>query len=238
MPVAAPAAFLHPSQTGALPARRAGWAERTAGCGPDRHRTRATAHPVLGPGDGQALALDLARWNAPATAEEQEVLGTVDGPVLDLGCGPGRLVLDLAARRVMALGIDSSPDAVDLARRRGAAVLQRNLFGRLPGEGRWATALLFDGNVGIGGDPVRLLARCRALISPQGRVVVEVGPPATGWRPLSARLHHDGRRSASFAWALVGADAIGELAGRARLSLAGMTVTSSGRRFVLLERAR
>ena len=36
---------------------------------------------------------------------------------------------------------------------RGATVLQRDIFGPLPGEGRWGTALLFDGNVGIGGDP-------------------------------------------------------------------------------------
>ena len=203
-----------------------------------RPSRRAGDRLVVRPHGGEALTLDLARWNAPATDEERALLATVEGPVIDLGCGPGRLVFDLAARRVRALGVDSSPAAVHLARRRGATVLRRDLFGRLPGEGRWATALLFDGNIGIGGDPVRLLSRCRRLTAPQSRVVVEVEPPGTGWRRLSARLEHDGRRSAPFAWAVVGADAIGELAGLAGLSLEAMTVTASGRWFADLAPAR
>lgn len=198
---------------------------------------RSADRLVLRPDGGDALTLDLARWNTPVTAEERALLATVEGPVIDLGCGPGRLVFDLAARRVPTLGVDSSPDAVDLARRRGAAVLRRDVFRRLPGEGRWATALLFDGNVGIGGDPVRLLARCRRLTAPRSRVVVEVDPPGAGWRRLSACLEHKGRRSGPFAWAAVGADAIGELAALAGLTLGAMTVTSSGRWFADLEPA-
>lgn len=206
-----------------------------AGWGADQGGVRSTAQLVLRPDGEEAVALDLARWNTPATAEEQAVLARVDGPVIDLGCGPGRLVLDLAARRVRALGIDSSPEAVELARRRGAVVLRRDLFGALPGEGRWATVLLFDGNVGIGGDPVRLLARCRRLIARRGRVVVEVGPPGTGWSRRTAHLEHDGRRSPRFAWAVVGADAIAGLAGDAGLRAAAMADTRSGRWFAHLE---
>jgi len=197
---------------------------------------RATAHLLLRPHAGEALALDLARWNAPATAEEQAVLAMVVGPVIDLGCGPGRLVFDLASRRVRALGVDSSPEAVELARRRGAVVLHRDLFGPLPGEGRWATALLFDGNVGIGGDPVRLLARCRRLVAPGGRVVVELETPGTGWSRVSANLEHDGRRSRRFTWAVVGADEVDGLAERSGLTVATMTETPSGRWFAHLER--
>ncbi len=64
------------------------------------------------------------------------------------------------------LGIDVVPEAVEQTRRRGASALQRDLFDALPGEGRWQTALLADGNVGIGGDPVALLARTRDLVQP------------------------------------------------------------------------
>ncbi|MDQ3640642.1 MAG: class I SAM-dependent methyltransferase [Actinomycetota bacterium] len=191
---------------------------------------------VLRTEDGDTLDMDLTRWHDPATAEEQDLLAAVEGPVIDLGCGPGRLVVSLTSRCVPALGVDSSPSAIALARARGATVLQRDLFESLPGEGRWATALLFDGNVGIGGDPVRLLARCRRLIAPRGRVVVEVGPPGTGWSRLSARLEHDGRRSPRFAWAVVGADAIDGLAGEAGLRLATIAGTWSGRWFAHLER--
>ena len=75
------------------------------------------------------------------------------GPVLDVGCGPGRLVLGLAQRGTVALGVDPAPAAVALARSRGAPVLQRSVFDPLPGQGRWRTVLLADGNIGIGGDP-------------------------------------------------------------------------------------
>ncbi len=181
--------------------------------------------------------LDLDQWDRPASGEERALLAHVDGPVIDLGCGPGRLVVDLAARRVPALGIDSSPHAVERARQRGAAVLQRDLFGELPGEGHWATALLFDGNIGIGGDPVRLLRRCRRLTAGTGRLMAEVGPPGTGWRRVSAGLVGDGRRRASLPWAVVGADAIAGLARAAGLVLTTIHETLSGRWFAGLQAA-
>ncbi len=195
---------------------------------------RSTDRLLLRPDGGHALTLDLARWNAPATAEEQALLATVEGPVIDLGCGPGRLVASLASRRVPALGVDSSPSAIALARMRGAMVLERDLFSPLPGEGRWGTALLFDGNVGIGGDPTRLLTRCRQLTAAGALVVAEVQPPGTGWRRLTAWFERDGERSQSFAWAVVGADAIAEVAGPAGLDVAGLRATPSGRWFAHL----
>ena len=192
---------------------------------------------VLRAESGEALELDDRRWHAPADAEERAVLTSVDGPVIDLGCGPGRLVVSLASQGVPALGVDSSPSAVALARQRGAAVLERDLFGPLPGEGRWATALLFDGNVGIGGDPTRLLARCRELTGGRGNVVAEVHPPGHGWRRITAWIERDGVRSEPFAWAEVGADAIAGLARAAGLELAALLRTASGRWFARLEPA-
>jgi SAM-dependent methyltransferase len=192
------------------------------------------ARVVLRADTGEALELDLGRWHDPATDEEAALLGTVGGPVIDLGCGPGRLVVRLASQRVVALGVDSSPAAIALAQMRGATVLQRDIFGPLPGEGRWGSALLFDGNVGIGGDPVRLLRRCRGLTGGRGEVVAEVQPPGTGWRRLTAWFERDGHRSEPFAWALVGADAIAGLAGAAGLRLTGLAPTPSGRWFARL----
>ena len=189
---------------------------------------------VLRADTGEALELDLGRWHDPATDEEGDLLDTVDGPVIDLGCGPGRLVVRLASQRVPVLGVDSSPSAIALARMRGATVLQRDIFGPLPGEGRWGTALLFDGNVGIGGDPARLLRRCRQLTGGRGEVVAEVQAPGTGWRRLTAWFERDGRRSESFAWAVVGADAIAGLARKAGLEVAALAPTPSGRWFARL----
>jgi len=198
-----------------------------------------TATPVRPPvvlraDTGESLDLDLGRWHDPATDEEADLLDTVDGPVIDLGCGPGRLVVRLASQGVPALGVDSSPSAIALARMRGATVLERDIFGPLPAEGQWGTALLFDGNIGIGGDPARLLARCRQLTGGRGQIVAEVQPPGTRWRRLTAWFERDGRRSESFAWAVVGADAVAGLAGEAGLHVAALLPTPSGRWFAML----
>ncbi len=193
-------------------------------------RPQATS-VVLRAHTGETLELDLGRWHDPATAEEQEILATVRGPVIDLGCGPGRLVASLESQRIPALGVDASPSAIVLARMRGATVLEQDLFQPLPGEGRWGAALLFDGNIGIGGDPTRLLRRCRELMAGGGEVVAEVAPPGTGWRRFTAWLERDGHRSRSFAWAVVGADAIATLARPAGLRVTDLAPTPSGRWF-------
>ena len=213
-----------------------------------RHTHPGPVHPhqpepsaaglVMRADGGELLPAHPARWHGAATAEEQELLAPLAGPVIDLGCGPGRLVISLARRRVPALGIDSSAAAVAVARSRGAAVLERDLFTRLPGEGRWASLLLFDGNVGIGGDPSRLLARCRRLVRPGGRLVVEVEPPGTGLRRMGARLERGTRTGPSFPWAVVGADAIGQPAQSAGLAVERLDQTPTGRWFAHLQEGR
>ena len=91
-------------------------------------------------------------------------------------------------------------------------MLQRSVFETLPGEGRWRTVLLLDGNIGIGGDPVRLLRRCAGARAPPGCVVVEVEAPGPGWRTCRARLERGRESSPWFEWSVVGADAIAGLA--------------------------
>ena len=98
------------------------------------------------------------------------MLERVDGPVLDIGCGPARHALTLAEAGIVTLGIDISLPALAVARRRGAPVLHRSIFERVPGHGRWGTALLLDGNIGIGGAPDALLRRVAALLRVDGRV--------------------------------------------------------------------
>ena len=169
--------------------------------------------------DGAALSIDPDRWHRDATKSELSLLQGSPGPVLDVGCGPGRFVVGLARLGVMTLGVDPSPRAIALARQRGATVLQRSVFDRLPGEGRWRTVLLMDGNIGIGGDPLRLLRRCRQLAAPEGRLIVEVDPPGTGRQIHCARLEQGGLRGPWFRWAVVGTDAIASLAMRAGLSI-------------------
>jgi SAM-dependent methyltransferase len=194
---------------------------------------------VLRADDGTALPLDPGRWHAEPSAEEQVLLAGVAPPVLDVGCGPGRLVLGLARRGAVALGVDPAPAAVALARDRGAAVLQRSVFDPLPGQGRWCTILLVDGNIGIGGDPGRLLRRCRDLLAPDGTVVVEVEAPSRGtspgWRRYRVRIERGQRYGPWFKWAVVDADAIASLAAAAGFELRRLQhIAAEGRWFAHL----
>ncbi|MER5385487.1 class I SAM-dependent methyltransferase [Streptomyces sp. NBC_00647] len=123
--------------------------------------------------DGWLLPLEVERWCAHADAVDLQVLAYCEGAVLDVGCGPGRLVAELAARGRPALGIDVSEAAVARTLRLGGQALHRSVFEPLPGEGRWGTALLVDGNIGIGGDPAALLRRTAQLLAPGGLLIAE-----------------------------------------------------------------
>ena len=152
--------------------------------------------------DGRSVLLDLPRWTQTADAADEVLLDRCVGPALDLGCGPGRLTRALVDRGLDCLGVDVAPVAVALARTGGTPVLHASAFDAVLDDTRWATVLLADGNIGIGGDPVALLRRCRALLRPGGAVVVELEPPDAPSRTGQVRVEApDGRRSSWFAWA-------------------------------------
>ena len=171
---------------------------------------------VLRLADGTARPVPFELWLGAATAADERVLDrALSGPVLDVGCGPGRHVHALARRGVLALGVDISPVAVSLARRRGAAAVEGSVFHRVPGGGLWGSALLLDGNLGIGGDPERLLRRVHSLLRPGGLALVETDPPGWPSTATAARLEGPDATSDWFAWAVVGADGLDALAVRA-----------------------
>jgi SAM-dependent methyltransferase len=165
---------------------------------------------------GRVIPVESARWWEAPGPEEDEVLARVLPHALDIGCGPARHTLALAERGVAATGIDISAAVVRAARARGARVLHRDVFGPVPDVGTWGSALLLDGNVGIGGDPARLLTRVRDLLRPGGLLLVETAPPGAGTASLRVRAETHRRRSGWFAWAIVDADdlpALGQVAG-------------------------
>jgi SAM-dependent methyltransferase len=129
--------------------------------------------------DGRTLPLDPVRWYAPAGGEDRWLLERCTGSTLDLGCGPGRLVVALGERGVRVLGIDCCQRAVRECRARGGPVIRGDLFEPLPEQGQWDHVLLADGNIGIGGDPVRLLHRAAATVREGGSVLVETARPGS-----------------------------------------------------------
>ena len=158
--------------------------------------------------DGRLEPLALQRWLAPASPVDRVALRGVAGPVLDVGCGPGRLLAALDDVGESSLGIDVSPVAVGIARRGGARAMVTTVFDPTLDEASWATVLLMDGNVGIGGRPARLLARSAALLRPGGRIIAELEAPGTGSHTVSVRLEWGEHVSQWFSWSRVDEDGI------------------------------
>jgi glycosyltransferase A (GT-A) superfamily protein (DUF2064 family) len=185
---------------------------------------------------GASFVDGLDRWAAPADPVDQMVVSRCEPPVIDIGCGPGRVVAALLSSGRAALGIDISRAAVDLGNRAGAQVLRRGLTDPLPGEGRWGTALLLDGNVGIGGDVSWLLLRCRQLVGPGGLIICEVDPDRLREERYELVLSGNGGESDPMPWATLGLDALQRVAATLDLVVAEEW-RAEGRAFVSLRTA-
>ncbi|MFV0460855.1 MAG: class I SAM-dependent methyltransferase [Actinomycetales bacterium] len=198
-----------------------------------RHRLRQESLWLVS-SDGTRRKAPYRAWCRTAISGDETMLSRCSGPTLDVGCGPGRLVAALTRRGIPALGIDISDESLRHTRGRGALALRRDVFSTLPGEGRWNTVLLADGNVGIGGDPVHLLRRCASLLGRGGQVLVELaGPRQDTWRG-AARWECRRSHSEWFPWAVLSVTDLAEVA-----ALTGMTThltrASSKRWFASLQ---
>ncbi len=161
----------------------------------------------------RVLPLEATRWSGRADDVDKLVVSRCRGPVLDLGCGPGRMVRALNEAGVPALGVDVSAIAVEVARSRGGLAIQARLAERLPAEGHWGTVLLMDGNIGIDGDVAALLQRCRTLLMPGGSIIVEIDTRPTWHQTRRVRLIADRvGHSAELTWTRTGAAAVRRLA--------------------------
>ncbi|WP_107486693.1 bifunctional 2-polyprenyl-6-hydroxyphenol methylase/3-demethylubiquinol 3-O-methyltransferase UbiG [Streptomyces sp. MUSC 14] len=185
--------------------------------------------------DGRRIRMPVHRWHEQPTAADTTVLERCIGPVLDVGCGPGRMCRALLSRGVFALGVDIAPRAVALTTSLGGLALCRSVFNRLPAERGWQTVLLIDGNIGIGGDPHGLLRRCAALVAPTGRLVVEVDPDDVE-ELCNARFENlQGASGPFFPWARLGRRPLRRIAANLALSVTDQW-TSGHRCFATLAR--
>ena len=159
---------------------------------------------------GLTIDLDITRFRDEPSRAERRLLKMLDGPVLDVGCGPGRAAAFLRDHGVAALGLDISAALVDLARKNGALCVHQSIFDTVPFEGRWHEVLLLDGNIGIGGDPTKMLERLARIVRPNGRAFIEVASSGPT-RQVVVREHRGGKTGEPFAWAVVSIDGIDDL---------------------------
>lgn len=165
---------------------------------------------------GLRAQLAHARWFGPPTEIDEAIAAEAAGPVLDIGCGPGRVLDSLTLQGKEAMGIDLSPTAVALARGLGRNVRLQSVFDAIPGH--WATALLLDGSVGIGGDPVTLMRRVLSLADV---AIVEVDPPGSGTGAGRMRVETDDAASGWFDWGHVDTEGVADLGDLQRIERLG-----------------
>jgi SAM-dependent methyltransferase len=106
---------------------------------------------------------------------ERDALELAQGRVLDVGCGAGRFMLWLRDRGHDVAGIDTSPGAIEVCRRRGLADVHVMSIGQVSRKrlGTFDTVLLLGGNLALlGPEPTakRNLARLARVTSPGGKL--------------------------------------------------------------------
>ncbi len=180
------------------------------------------------------IPVDASRWHRAADAADESVLDRVIGSVLDIGSGPGRIVTALASRGHHTLGIDVCHHAVAQANRSHALSVVADVFGHVPRSGSWGTALLLDGNVGIGGDPHALLTRVSNLVAPDGRLIVETEVADSPSAARRVRVAHGDDMSDWFSWTIVSRTALRSHAHHTGWQVSE-TWTSHDRSFTLLQ---
>jgi SAM-dependent methyltransferase len=143
------------------------------------------AHEVVERDDGFVMAFDasyllapFARWD---DADERRAMRFVRGRVLDIGCGGGRVCLHLQERGLEVVGIDSSPGAIEICRRRGVVDARQLGADELDGSvGPFDTIVLVGQGLGMLASrsrAARLLRKLASIASARGRLVAETFDP-------------------------------------------------------------
>ena len=129
---------------------------------------------------------------------EKEAMKYVRGKVLDIGCGAGRHALYLQERGFEVLGIDLSPLAIEVCRKRGlkkAKVLSvTQISAKL---GKFDTVLMLGNNFGLVENPRRarwFLKRFRAITTERGRIIAETLDPYRTDNPDHLSYHEFNRK--------------------------------------------
>jgi SAM-dependent methyltransferase len=124
---------------------------------------------------------------------ERRALRYVRGRVLDVGCGAGRVALELQDRGGKVVGIDISPLAVQVARKRGVKDARVLPFHRVDATlGRFDTVLLYGNNFGLFANRSRgrrLLRRLLRLTTEKGRIVGATVDPYGRGDPAHRAYH-------------------------------------------------
>ncbi len=130
-------------------------------------------------------------------AHNLEGLKFARGKILDIGCGAGRIGLYLQDRGHEVVGIDNSPLAIEVCKRRGLKHTKvasiTSLSSRL---GFFDTLVMFGNNFGLFGNRRRarwLLRKFRQMTSQTGVILAETVDPYRTDKPHHLAYHAENR---------------------------------------------
>ncbi len=151
-----------------------------------------TPTPLL-PGRGGPQAADVVCWHdvecGNYTADLElwaEIAGASDDPVLDLGCGSGRVALDLARRGHRVVGLDRDPALLATLERRAGGLPITSIQGdarRFDLDQKFGLVLAPMQLIQLFGDAQERLQclRCAAAhLRPAGRAALAIVEPISG----------------------------------------------------------
>ena len=179
----------------------------TTGCGSDPfgqalwdYEHGRPAHITIRRDDGLASEQDAALYFAGPEAfdpTEAEALAFAKGRVLDIGCGAGRQAMVLQERGLSVVGLDLSPLALQVARRRG---LRHTVLASATvppfAVASFDTFLLLGNNLGLAGDvegTVAMLRQLRRLAQPGAVVIASCRNPMATDNPVHLAYHERNR---------------------------------------------
>jgi SAM-dependent methyltransferase len=119
------------------------------------------------------------------------------GHVLDVGAGAGRTAIELQRRGMAVTGLDTSPGAIEVARRRGLRdTVLSTIDGYARSPARYDTFLLLGNNLGLLESRERapaFLAAAAALANPGARIVAHGTDPYGTTDPVHVAYHERNR---------------------------------------------
>ncbi|GIM97256.1 class I SAM-dependent methyltransferase [Paractinoplanes toevensis] len=122
------------------------------------------------------------------------------GQVLDIGTGAGRVAVELQRRGIAVTGLDTSPGAIEIARRRGLRdTVVTGVDAYAEGAAtRYDTFLLLGNNLGLFEGPERapvLLDALARLAKPGARIVAQGTDPYGTTDPVHVAYHRRNREA-------------------------------------------
>jgi SAM-dependent methyltransferase len=182
--------------------------------GREAHEIMERSDGLIYVGDGADYFHARSEWPAP----EQAAVARASGRVLDIGCGAGRISLELQTAGCEVVAIDESAAAVSVARRRGVHDARTLRWQDVSSTlGAFDTVVLARNNFGLLGDLATIPSALRSLAAistPSGLLISDSVAPSRGGDASDAftyRVRHLNRATEWFRYLMFEPSDLAEL---------------------------